>query len=594
MALAQPPMPLASALAEIYAHASKARRRQFYLVLSLMLVGSLAELATIGSVIPFIALLTNGGTPAYLARPAALLGASPVLTAAFLFAAFALCSGAARLALSWVTQDFIHKLGHDLALEVQRRILAQSYSFHIERNTSSLIAGLTLVEVLMFEALLPLMQTVIAAFIATVILAGLISIDPATAIVATVAFALIYLIVSAVTARRLAANSAVIGTDYRERFKLVQESLGGIRDVIIDHSQAMHLTMFDSVNSRLAQARANTAFMTAAPRYLIETAGMLVIAALALFISGREHGISAALPLLGAVALGAQRLLPLAHTVYAGWSTLAGNRSAVGQVVELLRLPIERRPPALAPLDLRQQIAFEDVSFAYSGRDRTALENISFSIPRGSMIGIIGPTGSGKSTLLDLLMGLLQPHSGTILVDDVPLDPAVQQQWHRSIAHVPQSIFLADLTIARNIALSRPDTAPNRERIVESAKKAQLHDFIESLPAGYETLIGERGIRLSGGQRQRLGIARAIYKDAPVLVLDEATSALDELTEAAVIAALQELRGEGRTVIIVAHRQSTIRHCDLVARLDHGRLVEFGPLNGAADARKRFVRAPKS
>jgi ATP-binding cassette subfamily B protein len=581
-------MPIGAALAEIHAHASSARRRQFYLVLALMLVGSLSELATIGSVIPFLALLSEGSAPAYLTWPAGLLGSRPVLTATLLFVGFALFSGAARLALTWVTQDFIYKLGHELALEVQRRILSQPYGFHIERNTSSLISGLDLVEVFVFEILLPLIQTFIAGFIAAVILAGLIYIDPPTAIIATVAFSLIYLLVTVVTARRLAANSAVVGTGYRERFKIVQESLGGIRDVIIDNSQTMHLAMFDRVDTRLARARATTAFMAAAPRYLIETVGMVVIAALAVLVAGREHGIAQALPFLGAVALGAQRLLPLAHSIYTGWSTVAGNRSIVGQVIELLRLPLEEGPASPPPpLQFRRRIALEDVGFAYAGRKRTILEDVSLSIPHGAMLAVIGPTGSGKSTLLDLLMGLLQPDSGRILIDDIPLGPAVQRQWHRSIAHVPQSIFLADSTIARNIALGRPDSAEDPERIADAARKAQLHAFIASLPAGYETVVGERGIRLSGGQRQRLGIARAIYKNSPVLILDEATSALDELTEKRVMAALDALRREGRTIVVVAHRLSTIRHCELIARMDGGRLVEFGPRSEVLEGEAR-------
>jgi ATP-binding cassette subfamily B protein len=178
-----------------------------------------------------------------------------------------------------------------------------------------------------------------------------------------------------------------------------------------------------------------------------------------------------------------------------------------------------------------------------------------------------------------MLMGLLQPDFGQILVDDVPLTPAAQSRWHRSIAHVPQSIFLSDTTIARNIALSVPNLPANQDRIEQAARTAQLHEFIASLPAGYETYVGERGIRLSGGQRQRLGIARAIYKDAPLLILDEATNALDNDTENAVMNALEQLRAEGRTIIIVAHRGSTVRRCNLVARLDRGTIAEFGPVN---------------
>jgi ABC-type multidrug transport system fused ATPase/permease subunit len=195
------------------------------------------------------------------------------------------------------------------------------------------------------------------------------------------------------------------------------------------------------------------------------------------------------------------------------------------------------------------------------------------------MVALVGPTGSGKSTLVDIIMGLLHATTGAVRIDETRLSDASRNGWYRSIAHVPQSIFLADTSIARNIALSLPDEPPDEPRMIEAAKKAQLHDFVVSLPAGYDTYVGERGVRLSGGQRQRLGLARAIYKGAPVLILDEATNALDVQTEEAVIGALDELRRDGRTIIIVAHRRSTVRHCNLVARLEHGRLLDFGPVD---------------
>jgi ATP-binding cassette subfamily B protein len=390
-----------------------------------------------------------------------------------------------------------------------------------------------------------------------------------TALIAT------YALISGLSRRRLAANSAMLEHAYDERLQIVQESLGGIRDVIVDNSQEMVLREFASVDAKLAKARATTEFISIAPHYVIEMAGMVAIAGIAIVTARQPGGIAAALPVLGALALGAQRLLPLLQQVYAGWSTLEGQRSVFGQVIELLRLPVDEAAsgPA-APLELRTAIKLEKLSFTYPTRQRPALDEISLTIPRASMLALVGSTGSGKSTLVDVMMGLLQPGAGRILIDEVPLTATSRRQWHRSVAHVPQSIFLADASIARNIALSLPDEAADEWRIVEAAKIAQLHDFVLSLPGGYDTYVGERGIRLSGGQRQRLGIARAVYKNAPILVLDEATSALDEATEAAVIEALEELRREGRTIIIVAHRASTVSRCDKVVRLHEGRLVE--------------------
>jgi ATP-binding cassette subfamily B protein len=582
---------LRAGLKAIYARMSARRRRQLLLVLVLMSVGAIAELATIGAVIPFLALLANSAEarePKWLSllRPIS-FGWDPLVVAATAFILIAVIAGVVRLLLARTSRNFIFRLGHDLTVEIQRRVLFQPFSFHIHRNTSSLLAALSKNEVLVFDMLLPLMHGVTSGVIAMVIVVMLLFINPVITLSVSAAFALTYALISVATRKRLAANSVIMDTAFDERLQVVQESLGGIRDVILDNAQTMYLREFAAIDIKLASARATNQFISAAPRYLIEMVGMVVIAAIALLAARQSGGIAAALPVLGALALGGQRLLPLVQDVYAGWSTLEGQRSVFGQVIELLCLPV-RHPPAKvpAPFELRRSIRLDGVSFTYPTRNRPALDQVNLQIPRGATVALVGATGSGKSTLVDVLMGLLRPGSGQILIDDIPLTETNQRQWHRSVAHVPQAIFLADATIARNIALSLPDTAPDHERIVDAAKKAQLHEFIISLPGGYDTFVGERGIRLSGGQRQRLGLARAIYKQAPVLVLDEATSALDELTEKAVIAALENLRREGRTIIIVAHRLSTIRHSDFVARLERGKVVDFGPFAEVVGARE--------
>jgi ATP-binding cassette subfamily B protein len=216
---------------------------------------------------------------------------------------------------------------------------------------------------------------------------------------------------------------------------------------------------------------------------------------------------------------------------------------------------------------------------------------VTLDIPAGSAVALVGETGSGKSTLADLLMGLIDADEGSILIDGVPLSGKNRRRWQRSIAHVPQAIFVADASIAQNIALGRHEEPVDPARVVEAAEAAQLHDFVISLPEGYDTFVGERGIRLSGGQRQRLGIARAIYKQTPVLVLDEATSALDEETEAAVMEGIHGLGG-GRTLIVIAHRLSTIARCDRVFRLHEGRIVDSGPLTKIVDSASRYGRTP--
>jgi ATP-binding cassette subfamily B protein len=579
---AQPKIGLWEGLRHIYARMSVRRRRQLLAVLLLMLAGAVAELGTIGSVMPFLALLTSsGGGPQVGGWVFPMFGGSsagnPLLVAAAVFILFAIVAGLVRLQLARSNRSFIFALGHELTVEIQRRVLLQPYSFHTHRNTSTLLSALHKTETSVLSVLLPLMHAVTSGVIALFVIALLLFVAPVTTLCVGVGLIAIYLLISNASRGKLAANSAILEHAYDERLQIVQESLGGIRDVIVDNAQTLYLGEFEAVDAKLFDARANTEFISIAPHYLIEMAGMVAIAAIAIVTTRQSEGIAVALPVLGALALGAQRLLPLVQQVYAGWSTLEGQRSVFGQVVELLRLPTSDAPAAAAtPLQLRDGITLKELSFTYPTRRHPALDRISLSIPRGSMLALVGPTGSGKSTLVDVIMGLLLPGAGRILIDEIPLTDATRPQWHRSVAHVPQSIFLADSSIARNIALSLPDAPVDQQRIVEAAKKAQLHDFVLSLPSGYDTRVGERGIRLSGGQRQRLGIARAVYKGAPILILDEATSALDEATERAVIAALDELRGEGTTIMIVAHRMSTVRHCDLVARLDDGKLVEFG------------------
>lgn len=573
-------------LRELYAIMPAARRRQFYFVLVLMFGGAIAELATIGAVLPFLSLLAD---PTRIDRiPILVVGFNSVgavtqeqrlIAAAALFIVLAIVAGAVRLQLTWSSQNFIFRLGHDLAVDIQRRILFQPYTFHISQNTSGLIASLDKVATLVYYVLLQLMQAATAAIISLFIVAALIAVDPMTALTSAAVFSLIYLLVSALTRRRLDRNSEVLGVTWDERVKIVQESLGGIRDVIIDGSQLVYLEAFRRVDDRFSGAKTNTAFISAAPRFVIEGLGMALIAVLAIILSARQGGLSAAVPILGALALGAQRLLPMLQQIYVSWSIATGNQSVMQQVLELVRLPVDERMTAatkLRALPLRRTIRLDRVSFAYPSRRGPALEDVSFEIERGQRVALIGKTGSGKSTLADLLMGLLEPSSGRISIDGVPLTGENRRNWQRSIAHVPQAIFLADASIARNIALGAIQEEFDMKRVAEAARKAQLDEFVSSLPEGLDTFVGERGIRLSGGQRQRLGIARAIYKDAPVLVLDEATSALDDATEAAVMQALDRLGEEGRTIILIAHRLSTVARADRVVRLEGGRLVELG------------------
>jgi ABC-type multidrug transport system fused ATPase/permease subunit len=560
------------ALKQLYGHMSPARRRQFLLVFVLMLAAAAAEVVTIGAVLPFLTLLAQPETLAESGWLARLVPGDPLAGATILLAGAAIVAGAVRLRLAWTSQLFAFGLGHDISLEIQRRVLHQPYAWHVAHSSREILATLEKVQMLANGVALQFVQALSAAVIASFITAGLLAIEPVAAGLAAAALGLIYVAVAIVTRRRVARYSSAVSSAYGERIGIVQESLGGIRDVIIDRAQPLYLDAFRRIDLKLSRSRASSVFIATAPRFVIEAAGLVLIAAAALFLAEREGGFAEALPALGALALGAQRLLPLVQSIYQASSSIASSRGVTEDLLALLRLPVTgEEERAIAPVPLEREIRLEGVRFVYPGRGDPALSGVEVAIARGTRTAIVGTTGSGKSTLADLIMGLIEPTEGRVTVDGEPLEGDRRSAWRGSIAHVPQTIFLADATIERNIAFSCREDEIDRPCVEDAARRAQLADFVASLPAGYATRVGERGVRLSGGQRQRLGIARALYKGAPVLVLDEATSALDEPTEAAVIESLRAT--PGLTIVMIAHRLHSAFDADLVLQVEEGRVV---------------------
>ena len=304
---------------------------------------------------------------------------------------------------------------------------------------------------------------------------------------------------------------------------------------------------------------------------------MLLIAMLAYSLAQEAEGIVKAIPILGALALGAQRLLPVLQQVYSSWSSIRSGQASLQDALELLDQPIPDYPDQsfLQPMQFMYSINLKQLGFRYSSQTPYVLEKLDLTIVKGSRVGFIGNTGSGKSTLLDIIMGLLQPTEGSLEVDNQAISPINQRAWQAHIAHVPQAIFLADSSVEENIAFGVPKDKIDIERVRQAAKQAQIADSIESWPMQYQTFVGERGIRLSGGQRQRIGIARALYKQADVIIFDEATSALDNETEKAVMEAIEGL-SKNLTLLIIAHRLTTLKNCTQIVELGAGGIKRIG------------------
>jgi ATP-binding cassette subfamily B protein len=328
-------------------------------------------------------------------------------------------------------------------------------------------------------------------------------------------------------------------------------------------------------------------FLTSFPRYALEALGLVAIALLGGLLVLQKGSGAAVIPTMGALALGAQRLLPALQQIYSGWASLNSWSAGLAAVIELLEQPLPQQQALTEPLALQQSIRLQGVRFGYAPDLPDVLLGLDLEIRRGERIGLIGSTGSGKSTLVDLLMGLLMPSGGRLLVDghDLhdPINSDLLAAWRAGVAHVPQSIYLADSSIAENIAFGVPRGQIDLERVRQAAEQAQIASFIEASPEGYQSFVGERGIRLSGGQRQRIGIARALYKQARVLVLDEATSALDNETESAVMDSLRH-HDFAVTVFMIAHRLTTVTRCDRLIRMNQGKILMIGPPNDVLES----------
>lgn len=572
--------PITTLLRHLWHHISPRRRGQFMLLLVLMLLASFAEILSIGAVLPFLGVLTAPERifEMPVAQPIiqALKLTEPkqlLLPLTIVFGLAALIAGTMRLLLLWASTRLSFATGADLSINIYRRTLYQSYAVHCARNSSEVIDGISgKANGVIYSIIVPTLTLISSSVMLVAILIALLTVQPVIALVAFGGFGLIYIVIVRLTRKQLMADSKCVARESSQVIKSLQEGLGGIRDVLIDGSQETYCQIYRNADSPLRRAQGNSLFISASPRYGMEALGMLLIAALAYSLAQQVDGIVKAIPILGALALGAQRLLPVLQQAYGSWAQINSGQASLKDTLKLLDQPLPAYAnQTITKLQFNQSIILRQLSFRYGEQAPYVLNQLNLTITKGSRVGFIGTTGSGKSTLLDIVMGLLQPTNGLLDIDGHPITPSNHRAWQSHIAHVPQAIFLADSTIAENIAFGMPRDQIDHSRVKRAAQQAQISESIESWPKQYQTFVGERGIRLSGGQRQRIGIARALYKQADVIIFDEATSALDSETEQAVMQAIESLSKE-LTLLIIAHRLSTLKSCTQIVELSDGKI----------------------
>jgi ABC-type multidrug transport system fused ATPase/permease subunit len=580
-------------------------RRSFWLLTLLVAVMGAFNMLGVASIIPFLAVLADPGVVEenrWLAAVYEGLGFTD--TRNFLFALgvgvfLAFMMGLAVKALTtYATVRFGSMRNFSLSSRMMRTYLGHPYVWFLNRHSSDLnTTVLAEVAQAINTSLVPLLRVMANGAIVTGMVALMIIVQPMVALVAALVLGGSYGLIYVLVRRKLLELGRIRLEANKARFRISQEAMTGVKDIKVRALEESMLRRFRNPALRLARAQAFAALLQSLPRHLLEGIAFGGMMLLLLTLMALENGsLSEVLPVAGVYALAGSRLLPAMQQLYGDLGRIRTNRPVLEQVHADLVEAKDRRPPPppAKPLHLRDTLALRGVRYAYPKAERGALEGLDMEIRANTTVGLVGGTGAGKTTAVDVMLGLLEPQSGTLEIDGRPVrgDQALRA-WRLSIGYVPQHIHLVDASVWENVAFGIPPEEIDRAAVERAARMAELHRFVtEELPRGYDTEVGDRGIRLSGGQRQRIGIARALYHDPDMLILDEATSALDNLTEQAVMEAVANLGG-AKTIVMVAHRLSTVRGCDEIFLLEKGRVSARGTYDELLERSETFRRMAK-
>jgi ABC-type multidrug transport system fused ATPase/permease subunit len=564
-------------LKRIWAIFTPAEQRKAMWMLLLVLLMAAVEMLGVISVMPFLSVLSR---PSVIEENRLLQMAYEytgfdkpldfIIALGLVSITLVVGSSAFKAITQHTLSRFVHLQRHAISVRLLSRYLHQPYEFFLDRNPSILTKNvLSEVDLLIFGLLQPLSQLIAQATIVLAMALLIFAYNPMIAACILVTLATLYGTIYWLVRKRLAHIGRKRQVANAQRYQACTETLNGIKDVKITHAADAYLQKFQQASREYSRHIAANDTLNQSPSHLVEATGYTGLIAIALVLLVRSNDVAQVLPALGLYGFAAYRMLPSAQAMYRGFAQLRSTSSALEHIHHDLMLPEEPRNAAPEkPMLLEREIHLHGISYAYpSMPDKPVLQDFDLVIPANSSIGIIGRSGSGKSTLMDILLGLLRPQSGTVSVDSTTIDSSNVAAWQKAIGYVPQHIYLADSSVAENIAFGLSGDLIDMQAVERAARAAQIHDFIvNELSHGYDTKVGDRGIRLSGGQRQRIGIARALYRDPPVLLFDEATSALDAKTETALQEDIRALSGN-KTIIVITHKEQSLRDCRQIVRL---------------------------
>lgn len=580
-------------------------KRPFYWLLLAFVVMAVLDMVGVASIFPFLNVISN---PAIIEENAKLKWLYKAFrfenTDVFLIAlgvvsfAVLVINNVLRAFVSAVVIKFSYLRRYILSKELIKKYLYGPYVFFLNRNTSELTTYLVSeVARIVSGVLIPCLQVFSRSLMALLIIILLIVINPVVGAIIIVAIGGGYVIIYGLV-RKILAFTGKDMTEYNKKiYKSLHEAFGGIKDIKLLGKERIFVEKFSTSVKRVSDCYCWQFLLFQLPRYAFEIFAFGGILFIAILIAVVQKNYQNVVPIVGLYAFAAYRLMPTLQQIYQDVATIRSSLFALEVVYEdyvkcfgIYEKDGEECKPALPFL---KEINFDNITFRYPNAQQSVIENLNLTIGINTTVGLVGGSGAGKTTLVDILLGLLRPLDGNLIVDGKIINDENLRQWQANIGYVPQNIYLCDDTISRNIAFGIPDDHIDYQAVEDSAKLANIHDFItKELPHGYDTEIGERGVRLSGGQRQRIGIARALYHNPSLLVFDEATSALDGITEEAILEAIRKLAHK-KTIVIVAHRLSTVKECDIIYLLEQGRMADQGTYHELISSNEQFRRMAK-
>lgn len=566
-----------------------------------MLLMALVEVLGIASIMPFMALVANPeslGTNKYLQGAYESTGAAGsnefLIYLGIGVLGFLILSNAVSAFTMWLMLKFSNMRMHSLSERLLVKYLSQPYVFFLNRNTSELLKNvLPEVSRVVGGILIPAVQAFSRAIVVVFIVGLLLLVDPLLALSVVAVLGASYGLIYWLIRRRLAAIGRKSVEAATDRYRYAMEALGGIKDIKLFGRESAFVGRYSGPSRRAARYEAMGQAMALLPRYALEVIAFGGILVIVLYLLATRGEIGQVLPLIAVYAVAGYRLMPAMQQIFAASTQVRFNLPALDPLCKDLKDAPTEQAYAIAKSDgirlpFEHQIELTNVRFAYPGSTTAVLHGLNLTIRVNSTIGLVGMTGAGKTTIADIVLGLLSPDSGHLHVDGTDICGQAVRRWQANVGYVPQSIYLSDDTVASNIAFGVPEDQIDFVAVERAARAANLHEFVvSSLPRGYRTVVGERGIRLSGGQRQRIAIARAMYRNPGVLVLDEATSALDGITENVVMEAIGSL-SRHKTIIVIAHRVTTLRECDMIYVLASGEVVASGSYEELLERNQQF------